>query len=130
MKAQDSGPSPQEILARINSALAESGLKNHKAVREPLPLFKHLLQEWHLGVGIPKIEADEAEIYAWLLSKRSLQDVQTHLRSIFNEAITLSNAHGTLSAWSRRDLDQEMRRLQKVVEAAQHQLTLKALKHS
>lgn len=130
MKANESGPSPQEVLARINAALAESGLKNHKAVREPLPLFKHLLQEWYLGLGVPNSNGNESEIYSWLLSKRSLQDVQTHLRSIFNEAITLSNAHGTLSAWSRRDLDQEMRRLQKIVEEEQHRLTLKALKHS
>ncbi len=48
-------------------------------------------------------------------------ELQAALRGIFNEAMQLSNAHGTLSIWTRRELDQELRRLQSLVEQAQQQ---------
>lgn len=128
MAAENTVPSPAHILAKINAALAESGLKHHKAVREPLPLFRYLLQEWYSNLEMEN--ASEEAIFFALIEKHHIAEVQANLRSIFNEAINLSSAHGTLSAWTRKEIDQEMRRMQGLLEKTQQQHLLNALKHS
>lgn len=112
-------PSTQ-ILARLNAALEESGLSEHGAVRDPLPLFRQLWQEWLLNHDIDNTINDDDAI-GEVLKVKSAVALQSMLRSIFEETVQLSSAHGTLSVWTRRELDQELRRLQAVIENLQHQ---------
>ncbi|UZK02789.1 hypothetical protein [Venatoribacter cucullus] len=114
-------PTSMQMLARINEALAESGLSEPKTVRDPLPLFRELLQDWYLCQELPAGEYTDEQAIASLLEQQTAVELQAALRGIFNEAMQLSNAHGTLSIWTRRELDQELRRLQSLVEQAQQQ---------
>ncbi len=119
MAADSPVPTPLQMLARVNEALAESGLQEHKAAREPLPLFRELLLDWFLCQDIPEGELSDDTIIAELLQRLSAVEIQAALRGIFEEAIQLSSAHGTLSVWTRRELDQELRRLQSLIEQEQ-----------
>lgn len=116
-------PTSLQMLERINAALAESGLQDARTVRDPLPLFRELLEDWYLSQDVPQTDGDgrDEQAMVWLLEQQTAVELQAALRDIFNEAIQLSNAHGTLSIWTRRELDQELRRLQQLVAQAQQQ---------
>lgn len=116
-------PTSLQMLERINAALAESGLQDARTVRDPLPLFRELLEDWYLSQDVPQTDGDgrDDQAMVWLLERQTAVELQAALRDIFNEAIQLSNAHGTLSIWTRRELDQELRRLQQLVAQAQQQ---------
>ena len=114
-------PTSLQMLERINAALADSGLQDARTVRDPLPLFRELLEDWYLSQDLPQTDGDgrDDQAMVWLLERQTAVELQAALRDIFNEAIQLSNAHGTLSIWTRRELDQELRRLQQLVAQAQ-----------
>ncbi len=116
-------PTSLQMLERINAALAESGLQDARTVRDPLPLFRELLEDWYLSQDVPQTDGDgrDEQAMVWLSERQTAVELQAALRDIFNEAIQLSNAHGTLSIWTRRELDQELRRLQQLVAQAQQQ---------
>jgi len=116
-------PTSLQMLERINAALADSGLQDARTVRDPLPLFRELLEDWYLSQDLPQTDGDgrDDQAMVWLLERQTAVELQAALRDIFNEAIQLSNAHGTLSIWTRRELDQELRRLQQLVAQAQQQ---------
>lgn len=116
-------PTSLQMLERINAALADSGLQDARTVRDPLPLFRELLEDWYLSQDLPQTDGDgrDGQAMVWLLERQTAVELQAALRDIFNEAIQLSNAHGTLSIWTRRELDQELRRLQQLVAQAQQQ---------
>lgn len=116
-------PTSLQMLERINAALADSGLQDPRTVRDPLPLFRELLEDWYLSQDVPQTDGDgrDEQAMVWLLEQQTAVELQAALRDIFNEAIQLSNAHGTLSIWTRRELDQELRRLQQLVAQAQQQ---------
>ena len=111
--------SPQQMLARVNEALAEAGLNEHKAVRDPLPLFRELLLDWYACQDLQAADLSDDDAIRLLLQTMSPVELQASLRSIFEEAIQLSSAHGTLSVWTRRELDHELRRLQSLIEQQQ-----------
>lgn len=112
-------PSPMEMLARVNEALAESGLQSHKAPRDPLPLFRELLLDWYACQDLPAGQLSDEQAVALLLQSQSAVELQAAVRGVFEEAIQLSSAHGTLSVWTRRELDQDVRRLQNLIEQEQ-----------
>lgn len=111
--------SPQQMLARVNEALAEAGLNEHKAVRDPLPLFRELLLDWYACQDLQTADLSDDDAIRLLLQTMSPVELQASLRNIFEEAIQLSSAHGTLSVWTRRELDHELRRLQSLIEQQQ-----------
>lgn len=112
-------PSPLQMLARVNEALEASGLAAPDTQREPLPLFRELFLEWSVCQHPDAAELGDEVLIVRLLQDSSSVELQAVLRSIFNEAIQLSNAHGTLTIWTRRELDQELRRWQNLIEHEQ-----------
>jgi|GEM_PF-1565854 len=98
-------PSPMEVLARIDQALENSGLKTLKTEREPLPLFHQLLREWQLDAGLE--ETDLLGDLSTLLEVCNLTELRNRVRRCYQEACQLSRAHGRLTQWNQKDLDKD-----------------------
>lgn len=100
--------SSMEVLARIDQALESSGLKIHHSEREPLPLFLQLLDEWLLTQAQTGLADRAAAITA---QARMGRDVRRALQRCYEETCSLCRAHGTLSEWTRRELDNHYQQL-------------------
>lgn len=121
MRNDHSVPTPLEVIARIDQALIESGLGDKQIEREPLPLFSTLLDEWLTCQGIQLIASagpDWDTIAFDLLRMMSAREVKESLRMILEETRQLCRAHGSLSVWNQRELDNHFRKMQHQVDAA------------
>ncbi|MAD46225.1 MAG: hypothetical protein CMI02_06395 [Oceanospirillaceae bacterium] len=98
-------PSPLEVLARIDQALENSGLKTVKTEREPLPLFRQLLSEWQLDHGAGDV--DWTGDLSALLTLNTLSELRHTVRRCYQEACQLSRAHGRLTQWNQKELEKE-----------------------
>lgn len=117
-------PSPLEILARIDDALAQSGLADTRVEREPLPLFHSLVDEWLICQGIDAdnlAEREWTDVLGDLLRSMSACEVRETLRSIQEETHQLCRAHGSLSVWNQRELDNRLRKMLRDTEFAEQQ---------
>ena len=106
--ADNNIPSPLEVLARIDAALENSGLKTLKAEREPVPLFRQLLSEWLMEQGVEN--ADRVEWcgdLSTLLQHHRLSELRNSVRKCYQETCQLSRAHGRLTQWNQKELDKE-----------------------
>lgn len=119
--AENTPPSPLQVLARFNEALSQSGLNEHRAAREPVPLFRELLQEWYVSQDTGSADLCDDTVLPLLLARDGLVALQHSLRQVFDEAVQLSSAHGTLSIWTRRELDQSLQQLLGILEQADRQ---------
>lgn len=121
MRNDHSVPTPLEVIARIDQALLESGLDDKQIEREPLPLFSTLLDEWLVCQGIrikSSGQSDWDDIAFDLLRTMSVREVKESLRMIWEETRQLCRAHGSLSVWNQRELDNRFRRMQQQIDAA------------
>ncbi|WP_419812921.1 hypothetical protein [Bacterioplanoides sp.] len=118
-------PSPLEIMARIDDALAQSGLADTQVEREPLPLFDSLVDEWLICQGMDAdhlAERDWTDVLEDLLRTMSACEIRETLRSIAEETRQLCRAHGSLSVWNQRELDKRLRTMLNDTAAAEQQL--------
>ncbi|MFC3678601.1 hypothetical protein [Bacterioplanoides pacificum] len=112
-------PTSLQVQAQIDQALAESGLAEQHVERQPLPLFYSLLQEWLSCQHLPQPEPGAA---AWpqqaeqLLQQLSAREVSESLRMMVEETQQLSRAHGCLTIWNQRELDNRLRDMIREVE--------------
>lgn len=97
-------PSPLQIMAQVDDALRLSGLATQDVERNPLPLFRQLLNEWAAfhDVGV-EIELEEQVLL--LRQRLSERTVSGALRRVYEEAMQLSRAHGSLTVMRQRELD-------------------------
>jgi len=125
MAQQITIPSPLEVTARIDHALAESGLAQPAVEREPLPLFNTLLDEWLVCQGMDEEEAhgtEWSELLPELLRTVSACEIRESLNVVAAETRQLCRAHGSLSIWNQRELDTRVRTmLAQLEQADQHQ---------
>ena len=101
--ADNNIPSPLEVLARIDAALENSGLKTLKAEREPVPLFRQLLSEWLMEQGVENADRVEwcGDLSA-LLQHHRLSELRNSVRKCYQETCQLSRAHGRLTQWNQK----------------------------
>ncbi len=104
-------PSPLQVLAQINQALEESGLKESRTERQPLPLFRQLLLEWLVSEGLAV--TGDARPLAELCRQDGLPYAQTvaAAEDSLLETCSLCRAHGTLTEWTQKELENEYRQL-------------------
>lgn len=109
---------PLQMLERLNQAIVESGIDQMVIEREPVDIFRSLLKEWFISKDSSWQAKAESEIFVLLLQKHSLTQLQKAMRKVYNETLELSMAHRSLTAWTRRELEQEFQRIQNIVEQA------------
>lgn len=109
---------PLQMLERLNQAIVESGIDQMVTEREPVDIFRSLLKEWFISKDSSWQAKAESEIFVLLLQKHSLTQLQKAMRKVYNETLELSMAHRSLTAWTRRELEQEFQRIQNIVEQA------------
>lgn len=109
---------PLQMLERLNQAIVESGIDQMITEREPVDIFRSLLKEWFISKDSSWQAKTESEIFVLLLQKHSLTQLQKAMRKVYNETLELSMAHRSLTAWTRRELEQEFQRIQNIVEQA------------
>ncbi|MDK2778791.1 MAG: hypothetical protein KYX62_14135 [Pseudomonadota bacterium] len=104
-------PSPLQVLAQIDQALEAAGLKESRSERQPVPLFRQLLQEWLVSEGLAI--SDDATPLAVLCSDDGLPYEQSvaAVEDCFHETCSLCRAHGTLTEWTQKELENEYRQL-------------------
>ncbi|MCH2041373.1 MAG: hypothetical protein MK185_12130 [Saccharospirillaceae bacterium] len=105
-------PTSLEVMAQIDSALTESGLDQPGIEREPVPLFDTLLDEWLVCQGLePGILLRNKWTFVVddLLRSMSVCEVRESLRMIVEETVQLCRAHGSLTMWKQRELDNKVR---------------------
>lgn len=121
MRNDSSVPTPLEVIARIDHALAESGLSEKQIEREPLPLFHTLLKEWLACQGITSEGEQDIQwpqIAPELLRMMSAREVKESLRTVWEETRQLCRAHNSLSVWNQRELDNRYRLMLQQVDVA------------
>jgi hypothetical protein len=133
MANQTNIPTPLEVMARIDQALADSGLSDTQVERQPLPLFYTLLQEWLVCQGVPDgLTEQQQSAKPWsaerlsglipeLLRSMSACEIRESLRAIVEETRQLCRAHGSLSVWNQRELDNTLRTLMRQIDQAEEQ---------
>ncbi len=117
-------PTPLEVMAQIDSALAESGLGQPSVEREPVPLFDTLLDEWLVCQGLEQgtlLRNEWPVVVDDLLRSMSACEVRESLRMIVEETLQLCRAHGSLTMWNQRELDNKVRFMKKSLEAGDMQ---------
>lgn len=114
MANSEKPPLSSEVLAQINAALTAAGL-DRKPDREPLPLFKQLLSDWLYSHRIDE-NLKEIDQIKQLLAGLDAGRIKKALNTIYTDALALSTAQGTLTIWTRRELDTEYQRLQNLVD--------------
>lgn len=105
-----------QMLERINQAIADSGIDQIHAERKPVDIFRRLVGDWYISKDSSWQNKDESEILPLLVQKHTLAQLQKAIRKIYSETLELSMAHQTLSAWTRRELEQEFLRMQTLIE--------------
>ena len=114
MANSEKPPLPSEVLAQVNAALVAAGLDS-KPSREPLPLFKQLLNDWLYSHCVSE-DLKELDQIKQLLVEMDANRIKKALNAIYTDALALSTAQGTLTIWTRRELDTEYQRLQNLVD--------------
>lgn len=104
-----------QMLAQLNRAIDESGIHVMHTKREPLGIFQALLQDWYISKELPWADKEDEEVFALLLKKHPLNQLQKEVKKLYNEALELSTAHKTLTIWTRRELDQYFLRVQQLL---------------
>ena len=97
-------PSPLQIMAQVDDVLRLSGLATHDVERNPLPLFRRLLNEWAAFHDVP-IEIELEEQVLQLRQRVSERTVLGALRRVYEETTQLCRAHGSLTVVRQRELD-------------------------
>lgn len=113
-------PTSLEVMAQIDSALAESGLSQPSVEREPVPLFDTLLDEWLVCQGFEQgtlLHSEWTTVVDSLLRSMSACEVRESLRMVVEETLQLCRAHGSLTMWKQRELDSKVRFMKKCLEA-------------
>ncbi len=104
-----------QMLDQLNRAIEESGINETHTKREPLEIFRNLLQNWYVGKDLSWADKEDDEVFALLLKKYPLHQLQKELKKIYNETLELSTARKTLTIWTRRELDQHFQRVQQLL---------------
>jgi hypothetical protein len=126
MSAEPSAPSPLQVLARVNRALEDAGLSDNRAQREPLPLFTELLNDWFVCQDLNEQQMEWSIALPLLLQTMTALELSESIRSVFEETLQLCRAHGTLSVWTRRELESRFRSLQADIEKENQRLQVPA----
>ncbi|UXD86594.1 hypothetical protein [Thalassolituus hydrocarboniclasticus] len=124
MSAEPSAPSPLQVLARVNRALEDAGLSETRAQREPLPLFSELLNDWFVCQNLNEQQLEWSVALPLLLHTMTAVELSESIRTVFEETLQLSRAHGTLSVWTHRDLENRFRSLLNDIEQESQRLQL------
>ena len=97
-------PSTLQIMAQVDNALRLSGLATHYVERNPLPLFRQLLNELAAFHDVP-VEIELQEQLLQLRQRLSERTVSGALRRVYEETTQLCRAHGSLTVVRQRELD-------------------------
>ncbi|PHS66176.1 MAG: hypothetical protein COB09_01545 [Thalassobium sp.] len=122
MSAEPSAPSPLQVLARVNRALEDAGLTDNRAQREPLPLFNELLRDWFVCQDLNEQQLEWNVALPLLLQTITAMELSESVRAVFEETLQLCRAHGTLSIWTRRELESRFRSLLADIEQESQRL--------
>lgn len=105
-----------QILAKLDQAMAESGLTKRKTAREPLPLLREMISDWYASYGVAREGISDAAALKQLAQQKTVKELKEALRTMYEDVVNISTSNGSLTPAVRQQLEQEHKRLSRLLD--------------